>query len=74
MQAEKIELAKRLLDTEDEKIIDAVKSIFRKFDDTDEWSDLPEKVVLDIEESLRQIELGRGISHEQARETFKKWL
>ena len=63
MQAEKIELAKRLLDTEDEKIIDAVKSIFRKFDDTDEWSDLPEKVVLDVEESLRQIELGRGISH-----------
>jgi hypothetical protein len=74
MQAEKIELAKRLLDTEDEKIIDAVKSIFRNFDETDEWSDLPDKVVSDVQESLKQIELGQGISHEQARESFKKWL
>ncbi|MCE7063535.1 hypothetical protein [Dyadobacter sp. CY343] len=63
MQAEKIELAKRLLDTEDEKIIDAVKSIFRNFDDSNEWSDLPEKVILDVKESLKQIELGQGISH-----------
>ncbi|WP_031528184.1 hypothetical protein [Dyadobacter crusticola] len=74
IQTDKIELAKRLLDTEDENVIDAVKSIFRQFDHENEWSDLPEKVIQDVEESLRQIERGEGVSHEKARETFAKWL
>ena len=74
MQTEKIELAKRLLDTEDKNIIDAVKSIFKNFDADQEWGDLPETVISDVQESIRQIDAGLEISHDRARETYKKWL
>jgi len=74
MQTEKIELAKRLLDTEDKNIIDTVKSIFRTFDADNEWGDLPEKVISDVQESIKQIEAGSEISYDKARETYKKWL
>ena len=74
MQTEKIELAKRLLDTEDKNIIDAVKSIFKTFDANSEWGDLPEKVVSDVQKSIEQINAGLEISHDKARETYNKWL
>jgi hypothetical protein len=74
IQTEKIELAKRLLDTENRSLIDAVKSVFKSFEVNDEWDDLPEKVIADTEESMRQIEEGKGISHEVAQATYKQWL
>lgn len=73
IQAEKIELAKRLLDTEDKNVIDAIKSVFESFD-SEEWGDLPDKVITDVKESVKQIHMGQGIQHSQARETYKKWL
>jgi hypothetical protein len=74
IQTEKIELAKRLLDTEDQNIINAVKSVFKNFDIENKWGDLPEKVVFDIEESLKQIDAGMGVPHDRAREIYTKWL
>ena len=73
-QAEKIELAKRLLSTEDKGVIDAIKSVFKTFDADENWNDLPDKVIADATESLREINEGKGISHELARKTYKKWL
>jgi len=74
IQTEKIELAKRLLDTENQGVIDAIKSIFRSFDAEEDWGNLPDKVISDIKESISQIDAGMGIPHEKARETYKKWL
>ena len=74
IQAQKIELAKRLLDTDDESIIDAVNAVFKNHDQSNEWGDLPDKVISDLEESIRQIDAGKAISHDIARETYKKWL
>lgn len=74
IQAQKIELAKRLLDTDDESIIDAVNDTFKNHDQSNEWGDLSDKVISDLEESIRQIDAGKVISHDIARETYKKWL
>ena len=74
IQAEKIELAKRLLDTEDRVIIDAVKSVFRNFDSLEDWGDLSDKVISDAKVSIAQIEAGMGIPHDLVREKYKKWL
>ncbi|WP_439556382.1 hypothetical protein [Dyadobacter sp.] len=74
IKTEKIELAKRLLNTSDERIIKAVKSVFENFDNEYDWSDLPDIVIHDVNESLKQIELGNGISHEDALRTYQKWL
>ena len=40
IQAEKIELAKMLLDTENPKIIESIKKIFTKAKTADFWDDL----------------------------------
>lgn len=74
IQTEKIELAKRLLDTEDRDIINAVRSIFKNFDSQEDWGDLPDIVISDAKESINQIEAGMGISHDRVKEMFKKWL
>lgn len=40
----------------------------------EDWADLPEKVIFDVQESINQIENGEGIDHNSVRETYKKWL
>lgn len=74
IQAQKIELAKRLLDTDDESIIDAINAVFKSHDQSNEWGDLPDQVISDLEESVRQIDAGNVVPHDIARETYKKWL
>lgn len=49
-------------------------SIQYKTDTEEDWDDLPDAVISDVKESINQIENGEGISHSQARETYKKWL
>ena len=72
--AEKIELAKRLLDTEDRGILDAIRSVFDSSDGTEDWGDLPDRVIVDVKESIKQIDENQGIPHDKARESFEKWL
>ena len=75
IQAEKIALAKRLLDTENISLIKAIRSIFEQVDNsTDEWGNLHDEVVAGIKESLKQIEEGNFITHADARKTYEKWL
>ncbi len=75
IQAEKIELVKRLLETEDIRIIAAIKSIFLgSKNSTDEWGNLPDLVIEDIKEAIQQIENGAEISHAEAQVSYKKWL
>ncbi|WP_138480004.1 hypothetical protein [Dyadobacter bucti] len=74
IHTQKIELAKRLLDTDDESIIDAVNASFKSHDQSNKWGDLPDKVISDLEESIRQVDAGKVVSNDIARETYKKWL
>jgi hypothetical protein len=74
IQSEKIELAKRLLDTEDQRIIEAIRSVFNDVDMSDEWGDLPDAVISDIKLSMEEIDSGKGLPHSKARETYRKWL
>ena len=74
IQTEKIELVKRLLDTENQSVIDAIKSVFKSFDLEEDRGNLPDTVISDVNESIMQIDAGMGIPHDKARETYKKWL
>jgi hypothetical protein len=40
----------------------------------EDWGDLPDKVIFDVKESIKQIENGHGIDHNTAKEMYKKWL
>jgi len=58
LQAEKIELAKRLLETEDESVLLQIKEVFESHD-KDFWNDLPEHVKAGIERGRQQAAEGR---------------
>ncbi len=58
IQAEKIELVKMLLDTENPKIIESIKKIFKKAKTTDFWDDLSVDQQKEIEKASIEIENG----------------
>ncbi len=75
IMAEKIELIKQLLVTNDVSVINSLKSILKSsVKSAHDWADLPDEVITDIQDSLREIQNGEIITHTKARETYQKWL
>jgi hypothetical protein len=64
LQAEKIELAKMLLDTEDEGLIQQIRSLF-KSKTKDFWEDLPSHVKQGVQKSRQQAKDGQLIPFSQ---------
>ena len=58
IQAEKIELVKMLLDTENPRIIESIKKIFKKAKTTDFWDELSIEQRKEIEKASLEIENG----------------
>lgn len=73
IQAEKIELVKMILNTNDKTLISTIKKIFTK-KTVDFWDELDEEVKADVEEAIKQLERGEGIPHEKVMKRYKKWL
>jgi hypothetical protein len=73
IQTEKIELVKRLLDTDDESIIKQVKDIFESHE-KDFWNELPEHVKAGIEKSRKQAEEGLLTPHNEVKKRYTKYL
>lgn len=75
IMAEKIELIKQLLDTNDVRVINSLKSILKSSTQKDQdWAGLPDHVIIDVRDALQEIETGQLINQIDARETYKKWL
>lgn len=70
LQAEKIALAKRLLETDDEAILAQIKEVFEDHE-KDFWNDLPEHVKVGIERAKKEAAEGKLTSHD---EVMKKYL
>ena len=69
----KLELAKRLLDTQDKDVLNYIKALF----DTrskDWWDTLPTEVQLSIEQGIAQADRGETITHKEVMKKYKKWL
>jgi hypothetical protein len=58
IQAEKIELVKMLLETDNPKIIESIKKIFKKQKSVDFWDDLSVNQQKEIENAIKEIENG----------------
>ncbi|KAA3650980.1 MAG: hypothetical protein DWP98_03505 [Bacteroidetes bacterium] len=56
IQAEKIELVKMLLDTENPRIIESIKNIFKREKTADFWDDLTMQQKQEIEKASIEIE------------------
>lgn len=73
IQTEKIALVKRLLDTDDEAVLNRVKEVFESHE-KDFWNDLPEHVKSGIEKSKLQAEAGLLTPHEDVMKKYDKYL
>ncbi len=63
IQAEKIELAKMLFDTDNESIIERIKAVFEEY--RSEWKGLNNAEIQSIEAGLKEIEASKTISHDE---------
>ena len=59
IQAEKIQLAKMLLDTQNPKIIESIKNIFKREKTVDFWTELSLEQRVEIEKASIEIENGK---------------
>ncbi len=73
LQAQKIALAKRLLDTDDEAVLLQIKEVFES-NEKDFWNDLPEHVKAGIERGRKQAAEGKLIPHDTVMKKYAKYL
>lgn len=73
IQAQKVELVKMIVNTNDKSILDTIKKIFIG-QKADLWDELDDQVKADVEEAIRQLDRGEGIPHEKVMKKHKKWL
>jgi hypothetical protein len=71
IQAEKLKVIEKLLQTQNEIILDQVKAILED-DGKDHWEELPEPVKNSIKKAEDQIEKGEVKPHEQVISEVKK--
>ncbi|TQI71250.1 hypothetical protein JM79_2177 [Gramella sp. Hel_I_59] len=64
IQAEKIELAKLLLNTDNPKIIQSIKQIFKKEKTADFWDELTSEQKKEIKTAKKQIKEGKSSDYE----------
>ena len=73
IQAEKIELAQLLLQTNSENIIKKVKALL-KSEQKDWWDEISVEEKSAIEKGAAQLDRGEGLEHAVAMKKYKKWL
>jgi hypothetical protein len=73
VQVEKIELAKRLLETDDEAVLLQIKEIFES-NEKDFWNDLPDHVKAGIENAKKQVAEGKLTPHDEVMKKYAKYL
>jgi len=73
VQTEKIELAKRVLDTEDEALLIQIKEVFESHD-KDFWDDLQEHVKAGIKRGQKQAAEGKLTPHDEVMKRYARYL
>jgi hypothetical protein len=71
IQLEKIELMKKLLETNDESVIESIKKIFSA-KKKDWWDELTEEQKIEIQEGERQIERGDYVDFDEFIQPYLK--
>ena len=66
LKAEKIELVKLILDTEDENLISKIMNLFKNRE-SDFWETLPNSVKTGIRKSQEELQNGQFISYEDVK-------
>jgi hypothetical protein len=65
IQAEKLEIMKMILETDNPSIIDSIKKIFKKQDNIDFWDTIPQSQKDDILQGIQEIENGDVVDYDE---------
>ena len=72
IQAEKIEIMKLILETDNPIILESVKNIFKKNTTTDFWETLPQEQKEDILQGIKDIENGEVVDYEDFMKKYRE--
>jgi hypothetical protein len=69
--AVKYRMISKIINSNDEKVLNAVKSLLKVDDETDFWDGLSAEDQRAIDEGLYQLDNGQHVSHESVQEEIK---
>jgi len=65
IQAEKLEIMKMILETDNPSIINSIKKIFKKQDNIDFWDTIPQSQKDDILQGIQEIKNGDVVDYDE---------
>jgi len=72
IQAEKLEIMKMILETDNPGILESIKNIFKKETQSDFWETLTEKQKQEIKEGLKEADAGEVVEYEDFMQKYRK--
>ena len=72
IQAQKINLAKMILETDNPSILESVKNIFEKAQEQDFWDTMPEERKQDVEKGLTEVLREETVKYESIMKKHRK--
>ena len=72
IQAEKLEIMRMILETNNPSILESIKNIFSKESSVDFWTTLPQNQKDEILEGLEQLEKGETVNYDELVKKHKK--
>ena len=70
----KLDLAKKIIDTEDKGIINHIKAVFETHPEDNWFESLPDDVKASVEQGILEADRGEGTPHEEVMKRVKLWL
>jgi hypothetical protein len=71
IHAEKIEIMKMILDTDNPSILESVRNIFKRSTTADFWDTLPQEQKEDILQGIKDIENGEIVDYEDFMKQYR---
>lgn len=65
IQAEKLELVRKILDTDNPSILSSIKQIFTSSKEVDFWDSLPQSQKEEIFKGIEEVENGETVDYEE---------
>ena len=71
IQAEKIEIVKMILDTDNPKLLESIRNLFQKTEKTDFWNTLSSEIKEDIKIGISEIEKGETVKYDDFMKRYR---
>ena len=72
LAATKVELVKRLLNTQNTGLIKHIQALFET-QEKDFWNEVPDEIKRSAEKAMKQADRGEYKSHEEVLKKYRKW-